>query len=232
MCGELPTDLCRIHNQTGSSPRVWGTRTVPAPSQSQRRFIPACVGNSCCKRSHSVLTTVHPRVCGELKWSNSCSIVGSRFIPACVGNSSDSCSVLRDPYGSSPRVWGTLLREWVLTLSSAGSSPRVWGTHVAGGPFGRYNRFIPACVGNSLPQSELKTTYTVHPRVCGELLLSLSSIDPDYGSSPRVWGTRSAYVALRGRARFIPACVGNSLPGPTSVSSPPVHPRVCGELPS
>ena len=51
------------------------------------------------------------------------------------------------------------------------------------------------------------------------------------GSSPRVRGTRFRLVAFGRRHRFIPACAGNSVRSCGSAITPPVHPRVCGELP-
>ena len=92
-------------------------------------------------------------------------------------------------------------------------------------------RFIPACAGNSvsyhrhdtpMPGSSprvrgtrtcaatRKAMPTVHPRVCGELVLD--RLFPD------------------GVLRFIPACAGNSLCTTRTSSTAAVHPRVCGEL--
>ena len=51
-------------------------------------------------------------------------------------------------------------------------------------------RFIPACAGNSQTKTERAMAYTVHPRVCGELVV---------GAIKVVLGFR-----------FIPACAGNS----------------------
>ena len=51
----------------------------------------------------------------------------------------------------------------------------------------------------------------VHPRVCGELIMILATTSTLDGSSPRVWGTPTAKSVGYPYARFIPACVGNSL---------------------
>ena len=71
---------------------------------------------------------------------------------------------------------------------------------------------------------------TVHPRVCGELVAVMVGITGWFGSSPRVWGTRPLNPGYLNGLRFIPACVGNSLFSLFTLSSLPVHPRVCGEL--
>ena len=72
-------------------------------------------------------------------------------------------------------------------------------------------RFIPACAGNSYSKSPGAPFIT--------------------GSSPRVRGTPRQFVQPLGQHRFIPACAGNSLHGTRKGCRPPVHPRVCGELP-
>ncbi len=49
------------------------------------------------------------------------------------------------------------------------------------------------------------------------------------GSSPRVRGTRCSRPATMYRARFIPACAGNTRFGAGRRARELVHPRVCGE---
>ena len=91
------------------------------------------------------------------------------------------------------------------------------------------SRFIPACAGNTRRSSTPRPAVSVHPRVCGEhqCLSELASLAA--GSSPRVRGTRPWPAASSARARFIPACAGNTHLFAHFPSLPPVHPRVCGE---
>ena len=106
VCGErlAVTDLRLTAH--GSSPRVRGTATSPAPSACRWRFIPACAGNGPSEPRAAPGASVHPRVCGERgeKWLALFSTAGSsprvrgtggrlpsgvrkwRFIPACAGN--------------------------------------------------------------------------------------------------------------------------------------------------
>ena len=49
------------------------------------------------------------------------------------------------------------------------------------------------------------------------------------GSSPRVRGTETSGSHCCYLYRFIPACAGNSSSSGVGISSPSVHPRVCGE---
>ena len=71
----------------GSSPRVRGTRPALAAHRRIRRFIPACAGNSFPRTLLDPLSTVHPRVCGELHQGRGVVGFEERFIPACAGNS-------------------------------------------------------------------------------------------------------------------------------------------------
>ncbi len=151
-----------------------------------------------------------------------------RFIPACVGNS-QSFSARKMHCSVHPRVCGEQAVHAHLLNPQIGSSPRVWGT--AGGSHhpGYAARFIPACVGNSMPSKQNVAVFAVHPRVCGEQAVHSFEIDPGDGSSPRVWGTVYLLKLSVMRFRFIPACVGNRdrHMGPCTGAS--VHPRVCGE---
>ena len=215
---------------TGSSPRVRGTRGPARQRRARRRFIPACAGNSqiakppCrCARGSS------PRVRGTPMTSRF-NPFRRRFIPACAGNSAPA-NRRSAPRTVHPRVCGELLRR--LELGQA------------------LQRFIPACAGNSQILAMCLRMVAVHPRVCGELEgLHGVAVRGD-GSSPRVRGTPANHHSRCGPHRFIPACAGNSATMPATVaasagSSPrvrgtlqilamclrmvAVHPRVCGEL--
>ena len=129
-----------------------------------------------------------------------------------------------------PRVCGELQRVTRNYQIVDGSSPRVWGTRMPRRTRGFWDRFIPACVGNSSYEWDIVLDYAVHPRVCGELAGVFCSIGTICGSSPRVWGTPGRHRPRIPRHRFIPACVGNSLEQLEGMGIVAVHPRVCGEL--
>ena len=209
VCGELALlipDHGRIH---GSSPRVRGTPFGVLNEGIRQRFIPACAGNSHDWPRIPPFAAVHPRVCGELDGLSGWQQGERRFIPACAGNSSARRPLLLGLVGSSPRVRGT-----------PGSGPRV----------STQDRFIPACAGNSSPRPTRRQSPAVHPRVCGELRRPPRPTRTRFGSSPRVRGTRASGSSNDSLRRFIPACAGNSSAGGTPRRSAPVHPRVCGEL--
>ena len=152
-----------------------------------------------------------------------------RFIPACAGNSS-----ARSPWPPAstvhPRVCGELGPWSAEASANAGSSPRVRGTLARRRRSTGRHRFIPACAGNSPIRAHAATSGTVHPRVCGELILRCQLDSSPVGSSPRVRGTLGAPRRRCRCRRFIPACAGNSWSCPRPPSPRPVHPRVCGEL--
>ncbi len=87
VCGEQECQTVARCDHNGSSPRVWGTVWPLWQNRPWGRFIPACVGNSAPIRHHTPTQTVHPRVCGEQRYSRA----GGVLLP-----------------GSSPRVWGTV----------------------------------------------------------------------------------------------------------------------------
>jgi len=97
------------------------------------------------------------------------------------------------------------------------------------GPGRRWQRFIPACAGNSVYLSVAHSSSPVHPRVCGEQPRHKLSKRAVVGSSPRVRGTAFFQKPSPPAPRFIPACAGNSLSGIMNVAARTVHPRVCGE---
>ena len=106
-CGERALLALVLTHYTGSSPRMWGTHRCKIFYVSLERFIPTHVGNA----KHGMVELsedpVHPHACGERK---------HRFI--------SKASI----YGSSPRMWGTLV-YWCRYLST--------------------RRFIPTHVGNA-----------------------------------------------------------------------------------
>ena len=86
VCGEQTPRFSATVAASGSSPRVRGTVLLDAKILRQKRFIPACAGNSRSRAARHPPAPVHPRVCGEQ------SLIGS-------GSAG--------PAGSSPRVRGT-----------------------------------------------------------------------------------------------------------------------------
>ena len=168
VCGEHYRQVFSSCGQSGSSPRVRGTRTTCSWRYRSRRFIPACAGNTLMYGPTFPPKTVHPRVCGEHVSARAGTTnsdgssprvrgtrhsVGKRtrterFIPACAGNTR-IVRPLRRPAPVHPRVCGEHEDNLRAEHSIDGSSPRVRGTRVRATMFPRTPWFIPACAGNT-----------------------------------------------------------------------------------
>ena len=250
VCGEQVWKNWSRVSRAGSSPRVRGTDFTMDQANTIARFIPACAGNRYETSSQILLTSVHPRVCGEqcsglrpisVDDGSSPRVRGTdrdvggirprvRFIPACAGNRYSSHTVCSFSTVH-PRVCGEQIRMADKKKLTTGSSPRVRGTVQIIGATSTTSRFIPACAGNRGGPKGGKGGSAVHPRVCGEQQALRDKHPLPSGSSPRVRGT-GVWTPRRYRARrFIPACAGNRINTTFLVWEPSVHPRVCGEQP-
>jgi len=128
-----------------------------------------------------------------------------------------------------PHVCGEHSIKWFNRSPRFGSSPRVWGTLISIETDGDFLRFIPTCVGNITFAYPVALFVAVHPHVCGEHDLVGHGITVNIGSSPRVWGTSFFLERLIELHRFIPTCVGNIMEIYGITPEKPVHPHVCGE---
>jgi hypothetical protein len=114
----------------------------------------------------------------------------SRFIPACAGNTPVTMH-RRSSTTVHPRVCREHSARPPTSTSPRGSSPRVQGTHGKESEAVVESRFIPACAGNTRLYWVVHRPPPVHPRVCREHRPLVPSTVEQYGSSPRVQGTRN-----------------------------------------
>ena len=92
-------------------------------------------------------------------------------------------------------------------------------------------RFIPACAGNSTPQTLLTSRFAVHPRVCGELASHAQGLGLPTPVHPRVCGELDVGLdAKEARSGSSPRVRGTRPSSRTRCGTRSVHPRVCGEL--
>ena len=212
----------------GSSPHARGTLLVVVARAGGERFIPACAGNTAPRPSAVRSPAVHPRMRGEhgigrlsVRSSTGSSPHArgtqrrysveqprSRFIPACAGNTQPA-SALRSRSTVHPRMRGEHTGGVARSNLSDGSSPHARGT--------RDRIRFPAPCG------------AVHPRMRGEHRLQRNPQNGINGSSPHALGTRGAWLRACRRARFIPACAGNTVDVVPDVRVVAVHPRMRGE---
>jgi len=104
------------------------------------------------------------------------------------------------------------------------------GEHLVSSHDGKpHNGSSPHARGTRTSSPVCSARVTVHPRMRGEHPKPAIIGRNSAGSSPHARGTRrQERLQLRGR-RFIPACAGNTTPGPPRPTAPPVHPRMRGE---
>ncbi len=247
-CGEHFHRRHATPSESGSSPRVRGTRGCAAFSRHEPRFIPARAGNTRTAAVRFAGNSVHPRACGEhgrrvIRRVKRCgssprvrgtrvgsgrTVIRNRFIPARAGNTRRFCF---SSFESSvhPRACGEHRSRSARTRPACGSSPRVRGTRSIFYAEEQSRRFIPARAGNTNTIAWSPGSSTVHPRACGEHGKGPASCGPAFGSSPRVRGTRAGHVQRAVRRRFIPARAGNTRAPPRPTPNTTVHPRACGE---
>ncbi len=193
---------------------MWGTHPVRDDDPVDHRFIPTHVGNALCGQPFWIYTSVHPHACGERGGHDPPLRQPAVHPHACGERLSASVSKKRS-YGSSPRMWGTLLcrlrvflnirfipthvgnapRSPFRVIPAIGSSPRMWGTLVDYVEAEIRYRFIPTHVGNAPPPCPAARRRSVHPHACGERTMTAMLAIFAIGSSPRMWGT--LYVACR-----------------------------------
>ncbi len=247
-CGEHAIAAVPVRDYDGSSPRMRGTPFHPAPQSACVRFIPAHAGNTRARRPAGPPRAVHPRACGEHSLvspsdgaidgssprmrgtrarRNRCARVG-RFIPAHAGNTrAERATCAGQPVH--PRACGEHISNAERTLQNNGSSPRMRGTRGPRPARRMVRRFIPAHAGNTWRPARAISQLSVHPRACGEHCAILADDVEAAGSSPRMRGTHQSPKSSQCRSRFIPAHAGNTCFWTTRWSTPPVHPRACGE---
>ena len=185
-----------------------GTHVASEVAEQDRRFIPACAGNTITQVYSCRMAPVHPRLCGEHHSSDTfgANMTGSsppvrgtpilgqclrdqnRFIPACAGNTwMPKTSAPWQPVH--PRLCGEHSVKYRHPAVIIGSSPPVRGTLVKAEIGKIARRFIPACAGNTCRTIPTKSAGPVHPRLCGEHLRLEQVAAPAAGSSPPVRGT-------------------------------------------
>ena len=79
-CGELPIEVPKDEQHTGSSPRARGAGVEVHANEVQQRFIPTCAGSRYTSSIRKSRCPVHPHVCGERE---SC----DPWLQGCTGSS-------------------------------------------------------------------------------------------------------------------------------------------------
>ena len=154
-----------------------------------------------------------------------------RFIPTLVGNTIVP-SIGRRNLAVHPHARGEHELAPVPVAAATGSSPRSWGTRIRESEGEASFRFIPTLVGNTASLMVSVGIPAVHPHARGEHSGYQEFARIDFGSSPRSWGTPFDEIVANTVTRFIPTLVGNTSEPCCWQSALTVHPHARGEHPS
>ena len=128
-----------------------------------------------------------------------------------------------------PRVCGEKLLPLVEKVAVPGSPPRMRGKAEHPSYFSSFFRITPAYAGKSAYTACGCGSAGDHPRMCGEKLQVLDSIDLRSGSPPHVRGKVAVQSSNSHQFRITPACAGKSICSALYHSFDWDHPRMCGE---
>ena len=128
-----------------------------------------------------------------------------------------------------PHACGDKLPAGVPNNVVSGSSPRVWGQVIKAVGFGHPLRIIPTRVGTSQQGLCCFLGKQDHPHACGDKQLFLLTVKLLEGSSPRVWGQVSRLHREKRTKRIIPTRVGTSHRDTRQSCRPWDHPHACGD---
>ena len=193
----------------GSSPHARGTPIHPTAARRSERFIPACAGNACFMVTGRRWDAVHPRMRGERSGFGSRTPAGNGSSPHARGTR-PVLPLIGAVKTVHPRMRGERLPAHRERQLRTGSSPHARGTHTTLHGFLLHTRFIPACAGNAWCDGARIACFSVHPRMRGERMRTISIDEFQNGSSPHARGTLRGRCGSVGRRRFIPACAGNA----------------------
>ena len=228
-CGEHIAARLMFQGETGSSPRMRGTRSLSATPIRANRIIPADAGNTSDVKDRWTKSQDHPRGCGEHQILKSITVPSQgssprmrgtlppvqgqgsrlRIIPADAGNTfvGEFATLGQQDH---PRGCGEHRFKDRLHRSLQGSSPRMRGTRRLAGLAVLPPGIIPADAGNTFSRESGVSSKWDHPRGCGEHLDTADHTLFHTGSSPRMRGTPYVTVIIRLDTRIIPADAGNT----------------------
>ena len=126
-CGEHLFSARIASMRSGSSPRMWGTRSRCLRPCSNMRFIPTHVGNTNNRSFPLLRKSVHPHACGEHRINSFQLIAADGSSPRMWGTPAfNSCRPSRVPVH--PHACGEHYSVSIAGVYTFGSSPRMWGT--------------------------------------------------------------------------------------------------------
>ena len=151
-----------------------GIRAGRCGSHGRRRFIPAHAGNTLQPCPATDKLSVHPRACGEYATQQIRLRIHAGSSPRMRGIQHNRflAIVINAVH---PRACGEYRPMIAFSRSWIGSSPRMRGIRQVDGTHAVDQRFIPAHAGNTSGVGGQHYQAPVHPRACGEYLISSCS---------------------------------------------------------
>ena len=113
--------------------------------------------------------------------------------------------------GSPPRMRGKVQCVRRFLLAAVGSPPRMRGKVFCSVRRNAAVRITPAYAGKSMKNVTKRVNVKDHPRVCGEKVLPVLSVDRTRGSPPRMRGKEAFDFMSLFRVRITPAYAGKRL---------------------
>ena len=191
-----------------------GARLFVLPACLPLGITPAYAGSTLTTFGRVTFCGDHPRVCGEhnIFLTPEDVAMGSpprmRGAPAAHGAASRSRGITPAYAGSTclcgspgcrrgdhPRVCGEHWQRPRIRWISVGSPPRMRGALRRSECRADSDRITPAYAGSTDRGSSCRRLPRDHPRVCGEHELTLTSVDYEMGSPPRMRGARRPCAA-------------------------------------
>ena len=228
-CGENVNHSFSLFRRGGSPPHMRGKRKFGRSAIARRRITPAHAGKTSMLIIQNLLSTDHPRTCGEnAYWLHSDrSLCGSpphmrgkrrfcgapasiqRITPAHAGKTKALIAFSTTPTDH-PRTCGENLVSTHSSVRIFGSPPHMRGKPIAGQHGMSGLRITPAHAGKTATSAMAGLKKADHPRTCGENLLSCKKTTPSDGSPPHMRGKRlaSGHTALA--VRITPAHAGKT----------------------
>ncbi len=192
---------------TGSPPRAWGGREVPAGPAAAGRLTPTGVGRTNARPMPGRSAPAHPHGRGE----------------------DGSAAAARTRCAAHPHGRGEDCMPPGVGKAYIGSPPRAWGGPVELlGPGGDV-RLTPTGVGRTAVSPCPDHSRAAHPHGRGEDAVKSVSSMWNSGSPPRAWGGRGLLLPLIAELRLTPTGVGRTVSAAVRRRRATAHPHGRGE---
>ena len=133
------------------------------------------------------------------------------------------------PLQDHPHACGDKTVISVANASLPGSSPRVWGQVLRNDRKLIKDRIIPTRVGTRNNKNCPRRNFWDHPHACGDKAKRNSLNLTSLGSSPRVWGQEHYETVFNRNLGIIPTRVGTRLLFLLQTQACQDHPHACGD---